>query len=83
MVLLEHPTVVTCWEVLETESNICLVVEYCAGGHIEDYISPTRSGLPSAPLFCLLASACHATPVPRAPEGSRACCWAPPTASPT
>ena len=51
MVLLDHPTVVTCWEVLETESNICLVVEYCAGGHIGDYISPTRPMTESAARF--------------------------------
>lgn len=48
MVLLDHPTVVACLEVLETESNICLVVEYCAGGHIGDYISPTRPMTESA-----------------------------------
>jgi len=51
MVLLEHPTVVVCFEVLETESNICLVMEYCAGGHIEDYISPTRPMTESAARF--------------------------------
>jgi len=36
---------------LETESNICLVMEYCAGGHIEDYISPTRPMTESAARF--------------------------------
>jgi serine/threonine protein kinase len=51
MVLLDHPTVVVCFEVLETESNICLVMEYCAGGHIEDYISPTRPMTESAARF--------------------------------
>jgi len=51
MVLLEHPTVVACVEVLETESSICLVMEYCAGGHIEDYISPTRPMTESAARF--------------------------------
>jgi len=51
MVLLEHPTVCACLEVLETESSICLVVEYCAGGHIEDYISPTRPMTESAARF--------------------------------
>ena len=30
------------FQVLETESSMFLVMEYCAGGHLEDYISPTR-----------------------------------------
>jgi tRNA A-37 threonylcarbamoyl transferase component Bud32 len=51
MVMLDHPTVVACLEVLETESSICLVVEYCAGGHIGDYISPTRPLTESAARF--------------------------------
>jgi len=42
MVVLDHPCVVSVDEVLETESNIFLVMEYCAGGHLEDYISPKR-----------------------------------------
>jgi serine/threonine protein kinase len=42
MVMLNHPAVVSVNEVLETESNMFLVMEYCAGGHLEDYISPTR-----------------------------------------
>ena len=27
---------------LESERHMYLVMEYCAGGHLEDYISPTR-----------------------------------------
>jgi len=42
MVMLDHPSVVAVKEVLETEASIFLVMEYCAGGHLEDYISPTR-----------------------------------------
>mmetsp|Transcript_62919 Transcript_62919/g.150547 ORF Transcript_62919/g.150547 Transcript_62919/m.150547 type:complete len:926 (+) Transcript_62919:90-2867(+) len=42
MVMLDHPNVVSVNEVLETESSIFLVMEYCAGGHLEDYISPNR-----------------------------------------
>ena len=52
-------------QVLETESSICLVMEYCAGGHIEDYISPTRPMTESAARFyftqvclCVCVSVC-------------------------
>mmetsp|Transcript_44110 Transcript_44110/g.139184 ORF Transcript_44110/g.139184 Transcript_44110/m.139184 type:complete len:811 (-) Transcript_44110:902-3334(-) len=70
MVMLNHPAVVSVNEVLETESSIFLVMEYCAGGHIEDYISPTRpmseaaarfyfSQLLDGMLYCHQQCVCH------------------------
>ena len=45
---LDHPNIVKCIDVIETETHIYLIQEYCSGGDLSHFIAQRKSKIPES-----------------------------------